>query len=124
MDEEDLDALLHSRPFGRDDAMRADARARRASTLAVALWGRNSGDLQRQLLAAHPEIPSAFDLADLRDLQRTVQTIAARLSDPRSTWSLPLAGSSVVIFVAGQRFTEWEARCEIVRRAIEYLERR
>jgi hypothetical protein len=27
------------------------------------------------------------------------------------------------IFVGAQRFTAWEARCEIIRRAIEYLEK-
>jgi hypothetical protein len=75
MDEEAFDSWMHSRhsrPFGREDAKRAEAQLLRCTkllaTLGVALWGRTSGDLQRQLLAASPEVPSGFDLPDFREL--------------------------------------------------------
>jgi hypothetical protein len=103
--------------------MRADAQARRCTTLGIALWGRNSGDLQRQLLASHPEIPPGFDLENFWYLYRSAQRIAENLNNPRHAWSLPFARSSAMISVGTQRFTEGEARCEIVRRAIEYLEK-
>jgi hypothetical protein len=122
MDEQEFDSLMQSRPFGRDDAMRADLQLRRGVTLAIALWGRTPDDLQRQLLAPSPEIPSGFDLTDLRELQRRAEKISAGMSDPRYEWLSRLAFSSQTIFVGAQRFTAWEARCEIVRRAIEYLE--
>ena len=122
MDEQEFDSLMQSRPFGRDDAMRADLQLRRGVTLAIALWGRTPDDLQRQLLAPSPEIPSGFDLTDLRELQRSAEKISAGMSDPRYAWLSRLAFSSQTIFVGARRFTTWEARCEIVRRAIEYLE--
>jgi hypothetical protein len=124
MDEAEFDAYLNLRPLGRDDITRADAQARRCTALGVALWGRNSADLQRQLLAPRPEIPLGFDLADFWDLLRSSQRISEALGDPRRTWLLPLARSSASISVGSQQFTVWEARCEIVRRAIEYLESR
>jgi hypothetical protein len=123
MEEEEFDSLMPSRPFGREDAMRADAALRRRSTLGLALWGRTSADLQRQLLAVRPEIPSGFNLDDLRDLERSTQVISSCLSDPRFAWLSHLAFCSWVISAGTQHFPAWEARCEIVRRAIEYLER-
>jgi len=125
MDEQEFDSLMQTRPFGRDEAMQADLQLRRGVTLAIALWGGTPDDLQRQLLAPSPEIPSGFDLTDLRELQRSAEKISARmsdLSDPRYAWLSRLAFSYQTIFVGAQRFTAWEARCEIVRRAIEYLE--
>lgn len=122
MDEQEFDSLMQSRPFGRDDAMRADLQLRRGVTLAIALWGRTPDDLQRQLLAPSSEIPSGFDLTDLRELQRSAETISAGMSDPRYTRLSRLAFSSQTIFVGAQRFTAWEARREIVCRAIAYLE--
>lgn len=124
MGEEEFDSLLQSRPFGRDDAMRADLQLRRRVTLAMALWGRTPGDLQRQLLAPSPEIPSGFDLTDLRELQRSAEKISAGMGEPQYARLSRLTFSSQTIFVGAQRFTAWEARCEIVRRAIEYLENR
>lgn len=123
MDEEEFDSFMPSRPFGTEDAMRADARLRRCTALGMALWGRTLEDLQRQLLAPSPEIPSGFDLADLRELQRSAHQISACFSDPRSKWLSRFASFSPAISVGTQRFTVWEARSEIVRRAIEYLER-
>ncbi len=51
MNEEEFDSSMGSRPFGTADAMEAEARMRRCIALGVALWGRTSDDLQRQLLA-------------------------------------------------------------------------
>src|SRR5271156_4039590 len=71
MDEQEFDSRFPGRPFVREDAMQADVRAGRSTALAVALWG-NADCLQRQLLAPHPEVPSGFELADLRELQQRV----------------------------------------------------
>ena len=129
MDEQEFDSLF-LRPFGKEDFQRADAQRGRSATLACALFGRTAEDLRRQLVASRPEIPSGFALADFRDLERHVQTISGLLltgsSNPRMAWLSPwltqFASSSIT--VDGQCYTVWEARCEIVRRAIEYLESR
>jgi hypothetical protein len=124
MNEEEFDASFPLRPFGTADVARADAEARRSSVLARALWGRTSADLQRQLLASHPEIPAGFDLADFHRLYRNARSILKVFADPLRPSLLHLAQSSPVICVGIQSFTAWEARCEIVRRAIDYLENR
>ena len=103
------------------DGQEFDSLVERSATLTVGLWGRTPDDLQRQLLAPHPEIPSGFDLDDYRELLRSAEQISVPLIDPRYA---VLAFSSQAIFVGTQSFTLWEARCEIVRRAIEYLESR
>jgi hypothetical protein len=127
MNEEELNSFLGSRPFGTAEAMQADAQFRRCSKLGAALWGKTPDALQRQLLAPYPEIPSGFDLADFRELQRSIQAISVASGDPKFAW-LPRSALSALfnseIFVGTQRFTALEARCEIVRRAIEYLEGR
>ena len=129
MDEQEFDALF-PRPFGKDDFRKADAQLGRCATLASALFGRTSEGLRVQLVAAHPEIPSGFSLTDFRDLERHVQTILGLVlsasSSPRLAWLSPWLTqfASATITVDGQRYTVWEARCEIVRRAIEYLEGR
>lgn len=125
MDEEEFDSQMELQAFGTRDAMRRDAELRRRMTLGDALWGRTSDDLQRQLIAPHPKIPSGFDLADFRELL----TLSARigsldLSDRRNAWLHPLLFPASTVLVNSQRFTVWEARYEIVRRAIEYLENR
>jgi hypothetical protein len=124
MDEEEFDSLKPWRPFGTHDAIRADVQARRCTALGMALFG----DLQRQLLAPHPEIPLGFELADFRELQKSTLVIAALLANPRHGWlnssSTVRALTSPTIVVGSQRLTAWEARCEIIRRAIEYLENR
>jgi hypothetical protein len=119
MDEEELDSWMHSRPFKSEDAGRAELEAGRLTALGVALWGRTSADLQRQLLAPHPEIPHGVDLDELRKLQRSAQEIVDALNDSRRPWLHSLARTSAIISVGNQRFTEWEARLEIVRRAID-----
>ena len=128
MNEEEFDSLKQWRPFGTKDAMRADDRARRCTALGFALFGKNSDDLHRQLLAPHPEIPSGFDLADFRELQKSIGEIATRLGDPRlgclTSSSAIRALYSPIVVVGTRRLTALEARSEIVRRAIEYLENR
>jgi len=129
MDEQEFDSLVQGRTFGTENAMQADARLRRrmtlSATLGAALWGRTSGDLQRQLLAPHPEIPSGFDLPDFRELLRvTAQMISTLEATQRMAGLSHLGLSARTIIIGGQGFTAWEARCEVVRRAIEYLENR
>jgi len=51
MDEEEFDSLIPSRPFGREDAMRADDQLRRRMTLAIAPRGWTLDDLQCQQIA-------------------------------------------------------------------------
>ena len=104
--------------------MRVEAQMRRCSALGRALWGRNAADLQRQLLAPHPEIPLGFDLSDFWHLLRSARQIAEALRDPKRACLIPSARSSASISIGARQFTEWEARCEIVRRAIDYLESR
>ncbi len=127
MDEQEFDAQMQLRPFGTADFLRAEAQARRGTALGMALWGKNSDDLQRQLLAPHPEIPAGFDVAGFRELQKSLWKLAAGLNDSRlrlSSMASVRAYCSSIIVVGTQRLTALEARCEIVRRAIEYLEKR
>jgi hypothetical protein len=116
MNDQDSDWLFQLRPYGTKDARRAE----RWMKLALALWGGSSADLQCQLLAPSPGIPSGFDSADFQELFRHLQIASVGLNDPRKTWAYP--GPVPTIVVGSERFTLWEARCEIVRRAIEYLD--
>ncbi|HLH20503.1 MAG TPA: hypothetical protein VKX45_24965 [Bryobacteraceae bacterium] len=129
MDEHELDSLLgRARSFGIKDAIDAETRSRRLTALGVALWGRTGADLQRQLTARHPQIPAGFTLDEFRALQRMAEAISARLKDARGGWlwsSLTAKDQVSSAISAGTRtFPAWEARCEILRRAIEYLESR
>jgi len=113
MDEAEFDSAANWKPFERADAAKAEAQAVRCTSLAAALWGKTSGDLQPQLRSPHPVIPPGFELTDFRKLEQWAQSMTSACSgDPRFSW-LPRT----------QRLTEWQARLEIVRRAIEYLER-
>lgn len=125
MDEQEFDALFSSRPFSTQDARREVARWGRCGTLAALLFGRTHDDLRRQLLASLPEIPPGYDLADFHDLQRHLEMVTSALNNPRNTW-LPRFGTAAfgVIEVGSQRLSVWEARLEILRRAIDYLENR
>jgi hypothetical protein len=116
MDEEEFDALIQRRPFGTEDAKRADFQFRRSLSLGIILFGKTAEDLRRQLLSTSPVIPSGFELADFRELLRTTEQLSAAMS------RFSLASKTIV--VGTQRYTEWEAQCEIIRRAIEYLEDR
>jgi hypothetical protein len=71
MQEEEFDRLFGSTPFRSDET----ARVERALLLGNVLW-RN---LERQLRAPHPEIPSGLDLLTLRQLQRSTYMIVAAL---------------------------------------------
>ncbi|HKD52414.1 MAG TPA: hypothetical protein VKB90_16525 [Candidatus Acidoferrum sp.] len=126
MDEQEFDALFSSRSFGTQDAKREDARWRRCATLGALLFGRTPEDLRRQLLASRPEIPSGYHLTDFHDLQEHMEMVNSALSNPRNIWLSPLMGTSAfgLIEVGTQRLSTWEARLEIVRRAIDYLENR
>jgi hypothetical protein len=84
MGEEEFDSLFPPRPFGTAEAMRVEARLRRCGTLGLALWGRTSDDLRRQLLAPYPQIPSGFDLEDFRELQWFAQLISSGLASSRN----------------------------------------
>ncbi len=95
------------------------------STLGAALWGRSFGDLQSQLLKRYPEIPADFDLPDFRELLNiSAEMMAVSAAAHKMAGLSPLLDSTPAIFVGSQSFTQWEARCEIVRRAVEYLEKR
>ena len=123
MDEQEFDALFSSRPFGTQDALREDARWRRCATLGTLLFGKTPDDLRRQFLASHPEIPSGYDLADFRDLQRHLEMVTGALSNPRNTWLSPFGTAAFGAIVVGtQRLSVWEARLEILRRTIDFLE--
>ena len=129
MDEQEFDALFQ-RPYGTEDFRRENAQWGRSATLACALFGRTPEDLRRQLVGSRPGIPAGFDLSDFRDLERHVQTISGLVltgsSNPKMAWLSPWLTqfASATITVHGRGYTVWEARCEIVRRAIEYLEGR
>jgi hypothetical protein len=125
MDEHEFDALFSSRPFGTHDAMREDARWRRCAALATLLFGRTHDNLRRQLLASHPEIPAGYDLSDFHDLQRHLEMVSVALSNPRNSWLSPLGAAAFgVIAVGTKSLSVWDARVEIVRRAVDYLENR
>jgi 16S rRNA G1207 methylase RsmC len=122
MNEEEFDSLAAWQPYRTEEALRMEAQMARHAALAAALWGGTSADLERQLSGRHPAIPSGFALADYRELHRSAEKMAAAMGGPQSTWFSRWARSSWVISVGAQRYTAWEARCEIVRRAIKYLE--
>lgn len=124
MNEEEFDSAMNARPFGTEDAANAEVQIQRTVALGVRLWGRTSEELQRQLLASRPEIPPGFQLSDYRKLLENVMALAAASSEARFAWLPRSALFSPAIFVGTRRFTTWEARCEVVRRAIEYLENR
>ena len=122
MDEEEFDALMPARPFGHEDFLRTEAAARRQNALGIALWGRIAAGLERQLLRPVPEIPSGFEVADFHELLRNTLKFAAMANDPRFAQLARSFLASSTVVIGTERFTAWEARCAILRRAIEYLE--
>ena len=122
MSEEEFDSLASWQPYGTAQAMQMEAQWARYAGLAAALWGGTATDLERQLSGRYPEIPSGFALADYRALHRMAGTFAAAKDGWLYTWASRLATSYWVVEVGARRYTAWEARCEIARRAIEYLE--
>lgn len=122
MDEGELDWVGKLQPFGTAEAAQSEARLGRCDSLGKALWGRTAEDLRRQLLKSHPDVPSGFDLADFQVLLRESSRLASLdLDDPHNAWARLLVHGGT-ISVGGQQLTEWEARVEIVRRAIDYLQ--
>jgi hypothetical protein len=129
MDEEDLDNLL-LQPLDHLELTKIDAGMLRPATLAQALWGTTRLDLERQLLALHPAVPPTFDLADYRALERSTQRVLMLLQNravarlfARMTSNL-FAATNPPVVIGSIKYTEIEARHEIVRRAIQYLEGR
>jgi hypothetical protein len=129
VDEEELSAFMNLRPWGTGDTAQWEAQscsnAKLVMTLGPALWGSTPEDLQRQLRASHPDIPPGVDLADLRELlQWATQVNSALVVLQRMRGLHPSVLSSPPLYVGTQHLTVWKARCEIVRRAIDYLENR
>lgn len=125
MKESEFYPSLPLRPFRTEDAQHYEYQLLRSTALSDALWGRNSDGLQRQLFTPHPEIPSDYAVADFRELLHLIsQLMSVDLAQPRNAWLRPFVLSRSTVTVGAQRFTAWEARREIVLRAIEFLERR
>lgn len=122
MDEQDFDSLRRWQPFERQQVY---PRLHRTVALATQLWGRTVDDLKRRLEAPHPEIPSGFDLEDFRQLEQYAKLLVAAVANrnPKDlAYRIAFEGATFV--VGTQTYTVAEARSEIVRRAIEYLETR
>lgn len=120
MDEDDFFAQHLMRPWTRSDFESAH---REGTALAQALWLGNKlwGDaetMRSQLLAASPEIPSGMGLPELCALERLAR-LGLRYG---GSWHWPRA-SRAFLWIAGRSLTIWEARYEIIRRAIDFLER-
>ncbi|HEV3482021.1 MAG TPA: hypothetical protein VGR97_06785 [Candidatus Acidoferrales bacterium] len=116
MDEGDFLSRYPMRPWTRSDFENGH---RESIALAHALWLRNTfwGDaetMSRQLLAASPEIPAGMGLPDLRVLERLAR-LGLRYSN---------RAPKAFAWIGGRSLTIWEARYEIVRRAIDFLEHR
>jgi hypothetical protein len=126
VDEEEFFALMSSRPWETTDAAQWEAQLRSNTrllmTLGAALWGRTSEDVQRQLVASHPVIPRGFSSADFQELLQLTAQMSSAVRAAQQRGFSPSMLSSPTIFVGTKRFNVWEARCEIVRRAIDYLE--
>jgi hypothetical protein len=85
--------------------------------LCAKLWG-DVERMTRQLLANRPEIPTGLGLPELRALERMLVYFG------RAWPATPGIPKDSVIIAGGLSYTMWQARYEIVRRAIEFLERR
>jgi hypothetical protein len=125
MDEQEFDSLRQWQLFGTENAKQGDLRFRRTKALAARLWSRATEDLERQLLAPRPEIPSGFDLADFRELEQMTRRLVVVMKDPQNELlARRIAFASGMLVVGQIRYAVWEARWEIVRRAVEHLESR
>jgi hypothetical protein len=128
MDEENYFESRNWQPFGTKDAARIEAQLRRCSALSEALWGSRSEHLERQLQLPHPEIPSDFALADFRELLKymdlTTRFASRDLSNRHYSWARSWSEFSQTVSVGAEQLTRWDARREVVIRAIEYLQRR
>lgn len=116
MDEHEFFAQHPLRPWTRSDFENALPSAP-AFWLCARLWG-DVGRMTRQLIANSPEIPMGLGLPELRTLERMLVHFGG-------SWpATPEIPKDSVIIVGGLSYTIWEARYEIVRRAIEFLEGR
>jgi hypothetical protein len=123
MDNDELGWISKLQAFGTTDAAQWEARLGRCASLGHALWGRTAEDLRHQLQKSYPDIPRGFDLADFQLLLRESSRLASmNPDDPRNAWARPMLLVNKSISVGTQRFSEWEARAEIVRRAIKFLD--
>jgi hypothetical protein len=125
MTEDEFDSLMRARPFRTEDTRRAEAQMLRGTalltTLGASLWGKTDDDLRRQLLRPYPAIPPGFGVRDLHDLLHVTAQMLSAIS--AMVGLSHLFDTSTRIVVDAESYTLWEARCEIVRRAIEYLEK-
>jgi len=124
MNEDEFFANSQMRPWQREEV----ANQERIWGLAAALWG-DADHLKRQLLAPSPSIPEGFDLTDLRRLEGLAR-FCLRLTDSASPWTasklawlLRMGRPTEEIVIGTDRYTVFEARYEIVRRAIAARER-
>ena len=129
MTEEEFDSLMRAaRSFGSEDARQLEGRMLGSmallKTLGAALWGKTDDDLRRQLLRPYPAIPPGYGVRDLHDLLLASGQIVSAMAAAYKIVGLPHAFDTSTIVVHAQSYTAWEARCEIVRRAIEHLEKR
>ena len=119
---EEFDSLMPNRPFRSEDLRQAEADAGRFTTLALALWGRTRADLASRL-DAPPQIPPGCTLADLRRIQQYIQRLSAEAGKPHNAWLAPLTLSALGMIAGSPQVSEGlQARLEVLRRAMEYLE--
>jgi|SRR5579862_5638260 len=115
MNEHEFFAQHPMRPWKRSDFENALPSAP-AFWLCAKLWG-DVERMTRQLLANSPEIPVGLGLPELR----TLEGMLVRFGE---SWpATPGIPKDSVLMIGGLCCTMWEARYEIVRRAIEFLER-
>jgi hypothetical protein len=116
MNEQEFFAQHPMRPWKSSDFQDASPSAP-PLWLSERLWG-DVGRMTRQLLADYPEIPTGLGLPELRTLERMLVYFGG-------SWpATPGIPKDSVIIVGSLSYTVWQARCEIVRRAIEFLEHR
>jgi hypothetical protein len=122
MEEKEFDSLRLWRQFEFQDAQHGG----RLVAFALALWGRTPEDLRRQLLAPTPEVPPGCGLANLKQLEQQARLILAHYTKKVAKFPTILSQlhPNELIVVGGKSFNVLEARCEVGRRAIQYLENR
>src|SRR5215510_6359809 len=112
MTEEEFDSLMRARPFGTEDARRAEAQMLRGTTLLTtlgsSLWGKTDDDLRRQLLRPYPAIPPGFGLHDLHELLHVTAQMISAIS--AMVGLSHLFDTSPRIVVHSKSYTLWEAR--------------
>jgi len=112
LNEHELDASRAWKPFGSHNVKNAE----RLPALALALCGRTADGLRQQLLVSAPKLPRGYTLADLQVLEKQARLM---IKNPAAFPKL----AAQVIVIGSQTFSGLEARCEVVRRAIEHLDK-